>query len=90
VKSCLSKRAALSITLSLVSTNKGKKVEKKKNNDQDIVQSLKKYNKEVNGRGETLPEQQKVFHVKVVKTFLQTSASLGKVDQFSALFEETG
>ena len=48
-----------------------KRLEKKKANDQNIVQSLKKYNEEVHGRGETLPEQQQVFRVKVVKTFLQ-------------------
>ena len=65
---------------------------KKKANDQDIVQSLKKYNEQVHGRGETLPEQQQVFHVKVVKTFLQAGVPLvkAKVDQFCTLFEETG
>ena len=31
-----------------------------------------------------------MFHVKVVKTFLQAGVPLGKVDQFRALFEETG
>ena len=31
-----------------------------------------------------------MFHVKVVKTFLQAGVSLGKVDQLRALFEETG
>jgi len=38
-----------------------KRLEKMKANDQNIVQSLKKYNEEVHGRGETLPEQQQVF-----------------------------
>ena len=51
---------------------------------------MKKYNEQVHGRGETLPEQQQVFRVKVVKTFLQAGVPLGKVDQFRALFEETG
>ena len=67
-----------------------KRLHKIKANDQNIVQSLKKYNKEVHGRGETLPEQQQVFRVKVVKTFLQSGVPLGKIDQFRALFEETG
>ena len=69
---------------------KAKRLGKRKANDQDIVQSLKKYNEQVHGRGETLPEQQQVFCVKVVKTFLQSVVPLGKVDQFRALFEETG
>ena len=51
---------------------------------------MKKYNEEVHGRGETLPERQQVFHVKVVKTFLQAGVPLGNVDHFRALFEETG
>ena len=67
-----------------------KRLGKRKANDQDIAQSLKKYNEQVHGRGETLPEQQQVFRVKVVKTFLQAGVPLGKVDQFRALFEETG
>ena len=31
-----------------------------------------------------------MFRVKVVKTFLQSGVPLGKIDQFRALFEETG
>ena len=67
-----------------------KRLDKIKANDQNIVQSLKKYNKEIHGRSETLPEQQQVFRVKVVKTFLQSGVPLGKIEQFRALFEETG
>ena len=66
-----------------------KKLQKRKANDLDIAQSLLKYNK-VHGRGETLPEQQQVFHVKVVKSFLQAGVPLVKIDHFRALFEETG
>ena len=54
------------------------------------MQSLKKYNEQIHGRGETLPELQQAFRVKVVKTFLQAGVPLGKVDQFHTLFEETG
>ena len=67
-----------------------KKLQKRKANDLDIAQSLMKYNKEVHGQGETLPEQQQVFRVKVVKSFLQAGVPLGKIDHFRALFEETG
>ena len=55
-----------------------KRLGKMKANDQDIAQSLKKYNEQVHGRGETLPEQQQVFCVKVVKIFLQAGVPLGK------------
>ena len=46
-----------------------KKLQQRKVYDSDIARSLKWYNAEVHGRGETLPEQQQVFRVKVVKYF---------------------
>ncbi len=58
--------------------------------DKDIAESLRKYNEEVHARGETLPEQQQVFRVKVVKTFLQAGVPLSKVGHFRELLEETG
>ena len=58
--------------------------------DQDIMQSLTKYNEEVYGRGETLPEQHQVFRVKVVKAFLQADVPLNKIRHFRELLEENG
>jgi len=58
--------------------------------DQGIAQSLRKYNEEAHARGETLPEQQQVFRVKVVTTFLQAGVPLSKVEHFRELLEETG
>ena len=58
--------------------------------DQDIVQLLTKYNEEVCGRGETLPEQQQIFRVKVVKAFLQAGVPLSKIRHFCELLEENG
>ena len=54
------------------------------------MQSLTKYNVEVCGRGEILPEQQQVFCVKVVKAFLQGSVPLSKIRHFRELLEENG
>ena len=54
------------------------------------MQSLTKYNVEVCGRGETLPEQQQVFRVKVVKACLQGSVPLSKIRHFRELLEENG
>ena len=58
--------------------------------DQDIAQSLRKYNDEIHARGETLPEHQQVFRVKVVKTFLLAGVPLSKAVDFCELLEETG
>ena len=44
-----------------------KNLQQRKANNSDITQSLKKYNQEVHRRGETLPEEQQVFYVMVVK-----------------------
>jgi len=67
-----------------------KKLQLRQANDTDIAQFLRKYNEDVHGRGETLPEQQQVFRVKVVKTFLQAGVPLSKIEHFRDLFEETG
>jgi len=71
-------------------SNGKKRLEQRKGKDQDIAQSLQKYNEEVHGRGETLPEPQQVFRVKVVKTFLQAGIPLSKAGHFRELLEETG
>lgn len=54
----------------------------------DIASSLKKYNDEVHPRGETLPEQQQVYRVKVVQTFLKAGIPLSKIEKFRDVFEE--
>jgi len=56
-----------------------KRLEQQKVKDQDIAQSLRRYNEEVHARGETLPELQQVYRVKVVKTFLQAGIPLSRV-----------
>ena len=56
--------------------------------ERDIASSLKKYNDEVHPRGETLPEQQQVYRVMVVRTFLKAGVPLSKVEKFRDIFEE--
>ena len=87
------KKVASTITSSQVSTWHSvskNKLEQKKVKDQDIAQSLRKYNDEIHARGETLQEYQQIFRVKVVKTFLLASVSLSKAVDFRELLEETG
>ena len=57
--------------------------------EQDISQALRKYN-ECHPRGETLPESQQVYRVKVVRTFLQAGVPLSKLSDFRDLLEENG
>ena len=67
-----------------------KKLDKKEAREQDIAQALKKYNSECHPRGETLPESQQVYRVKVVRTFLQAGVPLSKLSIFRAFLEENG
>ena len=85
------KKSSISYHIKSTKHSDGKKrLEQRKVKDKDIAESLRKYNEEVHARGETLPEQQQVFRVKVVKTFLQADVPLSKVGHFRELLEETG
>ena len=70
---------------------KGKEMLKQKMaKEQDLAISLKQYNSMEHLRGETLPESQQVYHVKVIKAFLQAGVPLTKIDVFRELLEENG
>ena len=69
--------------------NEGKKkLAKRVVREQEIALSLKAHNAETHLVGETLPEEQQVFRVKVVTTFLRAGVPLGKLDHFNELLEE--
>ena len=65
------------------------RLEKQQSREQDIADALLAYNKEVHPRGETLPPNQLVFRVKVVRTFLKAGVPLRKIELFRDLLEET-
>ena len=62
-------------------------LDRKEAREKNIVESLRKYNKETHPRRETLPEQQ-VYHVKVVTAFLKAGVPLNKMESFRDLLEE--
>ena len=55
-----------------------------------ILKAIKKYENEVRPEGETLSDEQRVYRVKVVKTFLKAGILLEKLDSFCVLLEEGG
>ena len=65
-----------------------KKLELKEAREQDIAVALSKHNEKEHLRGETLPEQQQVYRVKVVTAFLRAGIPLSKLDSFRDLLEE--
>ena len=64
------------------------RINHKEARERDIAASLRKYNKDVHPRGESLPEEQQVYRVKVVSSFLKPGVPLSKMDSFRDLLEE--
>ena len=64
------------------------KLQVKQKREQDIAQQLQKHNAEVHQRGESLPLDQQVYRVKVVRSFLRAAVPLSKLDCFRDLLEE--
>lgn len=64
------------------------KVRTSKAKDQTIIDSLKIYDAEHHPVGETLPMSQRVYRLKVLKTFLRAAIPLTKLDPFRYLLEE--
>ena len=55
----------------------------------DIAKALQKHNEETHLVGETLPEAQQVYRVKVVHAFLKAGVPLNKLDCFKDILEHT-
>ena len=68
--------------------NSKEKVRTSKAKDQTIIDSLKIYDAEHHPVGETLPMSQRVYRLKVLKTFLRAAIPLTKLDAFRDLLEE--
>ena len=66
------------------------RLSRKEARERDIAASLRQYNEQVHQRGETLPEQQQVYRVRIVSTFLKAGVPLNKISKFRDLFEENG
>ena len=57
--------------------------------EKSISEAIQQHNSEINARGETLPMENQVHHVKVVECFLRATVPLSKIQHFRKLFEET-
>lgn len=64
------------------------KLSKSKTKQKDIAESLRIYDNEHHLVGETLPMEQRVYRLKVLKTFLRAAVPLAKLDMFRDLLEE--
>ena len=66
------------------------KIAKKKKRDLTVLDAIKNYDKEVHPKDEMLSDNQRVFRVRVLKTFLKAGVPLQKMDDFRELLEEGG
>ena len=92
---CSACREELSLKLSIIKNHvhsrkhaqRKKQLNSAKSREQEIAVALKAYEKEAHPSGETLPEDHKLYRVKVVSTFLKAGVPLAKIEQFRELLE---
>ena len=56
--------------------------------EMDIVRALKKYDDGNHSKGETLSDEQRVYRIRVVTTFLRAGVPMSKLDIFRDILEE--
>ena len=65
-----------------------KRLLKKEAREVDIAVAMKQYDDATHRKGETLPEEQRVYRVRVMKSFLRAGVPLAKLKYFRELLEE--
>ena len=68
--------------------NGRERLKSKELREKRIAEMLVKHNEEQHLRGETLPEEQQVYRIKVVTAFLKAGVPLSKIGAFRELLEE--
>ena len=93
---CIACREELSLVSSVINNHlkSGKhkagkeRVARKNREETDIVGALVSSDKNVHPVGETLPQDQRVYRIKVVKAFLRAGVPLSKLASFRDILEE--
>lgn len=62
----------------------------KEKREQSIPEMLKRYDADVHPVGETLPENERIYRIKVLTCFLKSGTPLSKLDCFRYILEEGG
>ena len=66
------------------------RLENQKKKDKEIAEALRSHDAVHNPKGSTLPDNQRVYRVKVTRTFLSAGVPLNKIPLFRELLEENG
>ena len=65
-----------------------KRLASKEQRERDIAKAFRQYDSEVHPSGETLPEDVRVYRVKVLSTFLKADVPINKIPVFREILEE--
>jgi len=93
---CLACREELSVKSSVITyhiksgkhCSGKKKLETKRKADLEIAESLRQQDELEHPKGESLPDDQRVYRIRVVRTFLSAGVALNKIPEFRDLLEE--
>ena len=93
---CLAYREQLSLKCSVISNhvnsskhNAGKaRLKNKQQAEMELAEALKSYDAMKNPKGVTLSNEQRIYRIKVVRTFLLVGMPLNKFPAFRELLEE--
>ena len=61
-----------------------------KSREKEIAEALKEQDSTLHPKGESLPDEQRIYRVKVVRNFLSAGVPLNKIPLFRELLEENG
>ena len=93
---CLGCREELSVKSSMINnhikstkhTTGKKRLENQRKDELEIVELLRSQDALEHPKGESLPDHQRVYRIKVVRTFLSAGIALNKIPEFRDLVEE--
>lgn len=86
-KACVSLKLII-ITRHSQSTKHKQSKERLKVKEKQIADKSVQHNDRMHFRGETLPQEQQVYHIKVVTAFLKAGVPLNKINSFRDILEE--
>ena len=64
------------------------KLQKKQAREKDIASALKRYDETTQPKGQTLPDEQRIYRVKVVMAFLRAGIPISKLEYLRDILEE--
>lgn len=85
------KKSIITLHIKSEKHTKGKeKLDDSNDQGRAIVQAIRRYDETVHPVGKTLPEEQRVYRVKIVTSFMKAGVPINKLNHFRDILEENG